>query len=131
MRPRDRRLELALEYTMERDPTAGIATFRPRGTISLWGMLELREALAAALRNGYARHLLDLSAVWHINAKSLGILVERRDRAREAGGQLVLVAPAGPLRDLLAAAGTYATFAVAVTEAEGRALLSPAGVAAG
>ncbi len=131
MRPRDRRLELALEYTMERDPAAGIATFRPRGAISLWGMLELREALAAALRNGYARHLLDLSAVWHINAKSLGILVERRDRAREAGGQLVLVAPAGSVRELLEAAGTYATFAVAATEAEGRALLSPAGVTAG
>lgn len=122
---------MALVCTVDRDPAAGIATFRPQGAISLWGMLELREVLAAALRNGYARHLLDLSAVWHLNAKSLGILVERRDRAREAGGGLVLVVPAGPVREFLAAAGAYATFAVAATEAEGRALLAPAGVAAG
>lgn len=131
MRPGDRRQGLALECTMERDPEAGIATFRPRGAISLWGMLELREVLAAALRNGYTRHLLDFSAVWHVNAKSLGILVERRDRAREAGGQLVLVAPSTPVRELLEAAGAYASFPVAATEAEGRAFLNPAGISAG
>jgi len=131
MTPGQAREEMALECTVERDPAAGIATFRPRGAISLWGMLELREAMAAALRNGYARHLLDLSAVWHINAKSLGILAERRDRAREAGGRLVLVAPSAPVRELLTPAGAYATFVVAGTEAEGRALLAPAGVAAG
>ena len=125
------RQRTALECAMEQDAVAGVATFRPRGAIGLRGMLELREVLAAVLRNGYTRHLLDFSGVWHVSANSLGILVERRDRAREAGGQLVLVAPPGPLRDLLAAAGAYATFAVAATEAEGRALLTPAGVAAG
>lgn len=131
MTPDRSRLGILLEYAVERDPVAGIATFRPRGAMSLWGMLELREALAAALRNGYASHLLDLSGVWYINAKSLGILVERRDRAREAGGRLVLVAPPGPVRELLDAAGGYAIFAVAATEAEARALLTPAGAAAG
>lgn len=131
MTPDQPREGIPLEYVVERDPATGIATFRLRGAMSLWGMLELREALAAALRNGYALHLLDLSGVWHINAKSLGILVERRDRAREAGGQLVLVAPPGPVRDLLEAAGGYALFAVAATGAEAQALLTPAGVAAG
>ena len=131
MRPGDQRQGLALECTMERDPEAGIATFRPRGAISLWGMLELREVLAAALRNGYTRHLVDFSAVQQVNAKSLGILVERRDRAREAGGQLVLVAPSTPIRELLDAAEAYARFTVAATDAEARALLNPARIAAG
>jgi anti-sigma B factor antagonist len=65
---------------------------------------------AAAARN--PRIIIDLSALEYIDCCALGVLGRVRAQARQAGGDLVLAAPRGPVQRLLDLTGLIGVFSV-------------------
>ena len=65
---------------------------------------------AAAARN--PRIIIDLAALEYIDCHALGALVRVRAQARQAGGDLLLAAPRGPVRRLLDLTGLTGVFSV-------------------
>jgi anti-sigma B factor antagonist len=64
-----------------------------RGELDLAGAAELRSRLRTACADAGGRVALELSELSFIDSTGLSILVEYHEKARAAGGRLVLVAP--------------------------------------
>ncbi|MBP7147456.1 MAG: STAS domain-containing protein [Acidobacteria bacterium] len=73
---------------------------------------ELREEMRVLEEDGRDRFVVDLEALDYIDSGGLGELVAARQRAREHGGTLVLAAPRGKVRDILALTALDRHFAV-------------------
>jgi len=67
-----------------------VAVIDSQGDLSIRTMVELKNAVAALLRDGCRTLIVDCHGVKRAEAMSLGVLVERLCRARELGGTLVL-----------------------------------------
>jgi anti-sigma B factor antagonist len=65
---------------------------------------------AAAARN--PRIIIDLAALEYIDCHALGALGRVRAQARQAGGDLLLAAPRGPVRRILTLTGLTGVFSV-------------------
>ena len=99
--------------------TAGLSTREYGGhvVVALDGELDVVDAesvmavlAAAAARN--PRIIVDLAALEYIDCCALGALGRVRAQARRAGGDLLLAAPRGPVRRILALTGLIDVFSV-------------------
>lgn len=81
-----------------------VAVIDPQGDLGLRTMVEMKNAVAALLRDGCRTLIVDCGGVERVEAMGLGVLVERLCRAREVGGTLALAnlgpALAGRMREL-------------------------------
>ena len=79
----------------------------PSATIALDGEIDIatapaiRRFLMAAIGGGDVHLAVDMSGVTFIGAAGIGVLVGAANRAREAGGGLLLLAPSPQVRRLL------------------------------
>ena len=98
---------------------AGLSTREYGGhiVVALHGELDIVDAasvaavlVAAAARN--PRIIVDLAALEYIDCHALAALGRVRARARQAGGDLLLAAPRGPVRRLLTLTGLTGVFSV-------------------
>jgi anti-anti-sigma factor len=69
-------------------------------------------AVLAAAAAGNPRIIVDLAALEFIDSCALGVLGRVRAQARQAGGDLLLAAPRGPVRRILALTGLIDVFSV-------------------
>lgn len=81
-------LEIATEKPAER--TAVIAVV---GRLNSANVAELRSSVASAVDEGRVRVILDVRGVDFIDSSGLGGMISGLKRARQAGGDLRLVAP--------------------------------------
>ena len=98
--------------------------------VALYGELDLLDAaaVAAALRVAVARgpHIIvDLTGLEFIDASGVAALARGRGYARDAGGDLLLAAPQGPVRRVLAIIWEADGFAVHASVAEAAARAQP------
>jgi anti-sigma B factor antagonist len=85
--------------------------------VALHGELDIADAASvtavlAAAAAGNPRIIIDLTALEYIDCSSLGALGRVRAQARQAGGDLLLAAPRGPVRRILALTGLIDVFSV-------------------
>jgi anti-sigma B factor antagonist len=79
----------------------------PSATVVLDGEIDIatcpaiRRFLMAAISGGHVQLAVDVSGVTFIGAAGIGVLVAAANRAREAGGGLVLLTPSPQVRRLL------------------------------
>jgi anti-anti-sigma factor len=98
--------------------TAGLSTREYGGhvVVALRGELDIADAasvmavLAAAAGN--PRIIVDLAALVFVDSSGVAALVRGRNLARRAGGDLLLAAPRGPVRRILALTGLIGVFSV-------------------
>lgn len=67
-----------------------VAVIDPQGRLDVRTMVEIKNTIGGLLRDGCRTVILDCQGVERMQAMSLGVLVERLCRAREAGGILAL-----------------------------------------
>ena len=101
----------------------GSAESRGHIVVALYGELDLLDAaaVAAALRAAAARDphiIVDLTGLEFIDASGVAALARGRGYARDAGGDLLLAAPQGPVRRVLAILWEADGFAVHASVAE-------------
>jgi anti-sigma B factor antagonist len=120
--------------------TAGLSTREYGGhvVVALDGELDIADAASvtavlAAAAAGNPRIIVDLAALEFIDCCALGMLGRVRAQARQAGGDLLLAAPRGPVQRILALTGLIGVFSVhasvkqAVQAADGSRLVVTAG----
>jgi anti-anti-sigma factor len=120
--------------------TVGLSTREYGGHViaALHGELDIVDAASvmaalAAAAAGNPRIIIDLAALEYIDCSSLAALGRVRAQARQAGGDLLLAAPRGPVRRLLTLTGLIGVFSVhvsveqAVQAADGSRLVVTAG----
>jgi anti-sigma B factor antagonist len=76
------------------------------GELDLATAGELWDCLAAMLRTGSNRMVLDLARVTFMDCAALGVLLRARQASVVRGGDLCLIAVPRPVRALLALTGT-------------------------
>jgi anti-anti-sigma factor len=67
-----------------------VAVIDAQGRLDLRTMMDMKNAIGSLLRDGCRTVIVDCQGVERMQAMSLGVLVERLCRAREAGGTLAL-----------------------------------------
>ncbi len=67
-----------------------VAVIDPQARLDVRPMVEIKNTIGSLLRDGCRTVILDCQGVERMQAMSLGVLVERLCRAREAGGVLAL-----------------------------------------
>jgi len=67
-----------------------VAVIEPQGQLDIRTMVTMKDTIGSLLRDGCRTVILDCQGVERLQAMSLGVLVERLCRAREAGGVLAL-----------------------------------------
>ena len=85
--------------------------------VALHGELDIADAagvmaVLAAAAAGNPRIIVDLAALEFIDCCALGVLGRVRAQARQAGGDLLLAAPRGPVQRILALTGLIGVFSV-------------------
>jgi anti-sigma B factor antagonist len=85
--------------------------------VALAGELDVGDAesvmaVLAAVAARDPRIIVDLAALEFIDCGALGTLCRARAQARQAGGDLLLAAPRGPVRRVLALTGLIDVFSV-------------------
>jgi anti-anti-sigma factor len=71
-------------------PQHNVAVIDPQGDLGIRSMVELKQAVGSLLGDGCRTVIVDCAGVTQLDAMSLGVLLERLCRAREAGGTLAL-----------------------------------------
>ena len=116
--------------------TVGLSTrvYGGHVVVALDGELDVVDAagvmaVLAAAAAGSPRIIVDLAALEFIDCCALGVLGRVRSQARQAGGDLLLAAPRGPVQRTLVLTGLIGVFSVhasveqAVQAAEGSRLV--------
>jgi anti-anti-sigma factor len=75
-------------------------------------------AVLTAAAAGNPRIIIDLAALEYIDCCASGALGRVRAQARQAGGDLLLAAPCGPVRRILALTGLIDVFSVHASVAD-------------
>ncbi|GAB3206286.1 anti-sigma B factor antagonist [Marinactinospora thermotolerans DSM 45154] len=83
-----------------------------RGEIDLYTAPRLHDELIGALDGGASRLIADLSGVDFCDSTGINVLLSAMKRAREKGGDLVLVAPRPAVTKILQITGLDAVFTV-------------------
>ena len=89
----------------------GHAVVALHGELDITGTASVLAVLTVAAA-GNPRIIIDLAALEYIDCHALGALGRVRAQARQAGGDLLLAAPRGPVRRLLDLTGLTGVFAV-------------------
>jgi anti-sigma B factor antagonist len=91
------------------------------GDLDLETSAALRQALLAVIGESQARHVVvDLEGVDFIDSAGLGVLLGGRERARDADGDLVLVATGRNVLRVLELTGLDRVFEIHVSRASAR-----------
>jgi len=101
----------------------GVAMLEVQGEVEIYTAPRLREAIVHALEEGYTRLIVNLEGVQYLDSTGLGALVGGRARARERGGNLVLICTQSRLLRLFDITGLNQLFALCQTEEEALAIL--------
>jgi anti-sigma B factor antagonist len=116
---------------------AGLSTREYGGhvVVALYGELDVvdAESVMAVLAAVVARDpriIVDLAALEFIDCCALGGLGRVRAQARQAGGDLLLAAPRGPVRRILALTGLIDVFSVHASVADAVQIARPVMTAA-
>jgi anti-sigma B factor antagonist len=82
--------------------------------VALSGELDMTDAAyaAAAVKEAGHRVIVDLSALEYIDCYALGALLRARELAQQAGGDVLLAAPRGPVLRVLGLTGISGTLGV-------------------
>lgn len=75
------------------EPVEGGCVISPQGRLTVVSTPELRQAVAARIEAGDRLIVVDLSGTTFVDSSGLGALVSCLKSARQAGGDLRLVAP--------------------------------------
>jgi anti-sigma B factor antagonist len=97
--PGSREGEAGLDIAMGRRGTTAVLTLA--GELDMHTVPRLRMRLAAALAQGDASVLVDLTGITFMDSTGLAALVSGMRRARRSGGSLVLITPGGPVLRML------------------------------
>ncbi|MCH9720502.1 MAG: STAS domain-containing protein [Actinomycetia bacterium] len=76
-----------------RQTASGVTVVSPGGRLNMVAAPDLREQLRGLVQSGSARVVVDLSDVESIDSSGLGALISGLKAARNAGGDLRIVAP--------------------------------------
>lgn len=95
-----------------------------RGELDVYSCRTARDEFRALLDSPQRRFLLDMSRLTFIDSAGLGMLVRFHQRARDMGGDLVLVGATPSTRKLFRMTGLDALFAFAQDHEEALLLLS-------
>jgi anti-sigma B factor antagonist len=90
---------------------AGYVVVALDGELDVSDAASVADALAVAVARD-PRIIVDLAALEFIDCCALGALVQVRAQARQAGADLLLAAPRGPVRRILALTGLIDVFSV-------------------
>jgi anti-sigma B factor antagonist len=103
------------------DGGAGVCVVTPAGEIDLASAPQLKSRLVGLLEEGFARFVLDLSAVRYLDSTGLGVLIAF-SRRLGADGEIVLAEAPEPVLSLLELTGLDAQFppCASVEEALGK-----------
>lgn len=94
----------------------GIGTVVVSGEVDAQSAQELREQMLSLLGRGICKILVNLDQIRFIDSTGLGILVGGLKRAREKGGDLVIVSNNGAVNRLLELTGLNQILQVLPTE---------------
>ena len=95
-----------------------------RGELDLTNINELRRRVDAALGDGRARIVIDLTGVTHMDSSGLAELIASQQRAKELRGGLALVVTSPAVRRTLEIRGVRELFAVAESRDEALAVVA-------
>lgn len=100
----------------------GHAVVAVYGEVDLYTAPNLQTELAALVRDGVSRVVVDLSGVEFCDSTGMNVLLSAMKRLREQGGSLELAAPRPAVRRILQVTGLDTVFSVhdAVPAFEGR-----------
>jgi anti-sigma B factor antagonist len=108
-------------HTTERVPD-GIAILRVNGSLAVeedeLEVMALRQKVDRMVTAGYTSLGIDLSGLSTIDAEGLGELTRALRRVSGQGGRVLLIAPPGPLKRLLAVTRLDTVFTVVDSVAE-------------
>lgn len=99
---------MALAITTDADQ--GNAVISVTGEVDVSNAAELRSALDAALSEGPAEVVVDLSGVPYIDSTGIGVLVGAAHRASESGARLTVARPQRNVLRVLGLLGVGADF---------------------
>jgi anti-sigma B factor antagonist len=86
-------------------PKEGVLVLAPCGELDLYTAPELRGALLAALDDGFARVIVDLTQVTFFDSSALGVLVVAARRSAAGAAGLEIVCPPGHMARIIEIAG--------------------------
>ena len=86
-------------------PKDGVVVLAPCGELDLFTSPELRARLLAALDDGFARVIVDLTRVTFFDSSALGVLVAAARRSAAGAAGLEVVCPPGHLARIIEIAG--------------------------
>jgi anti-sigma B factor antagonist len=100
---------------------------KPIGWVAAGGHVALEEKLQRLVAEGSRRLVVDLSAAHFVSSTGLGVFLYYHALLAEKGGRLVLAAPGGAVRKMLAVANLDRVLAISATlpEAVARARRDP------
>jgi anti-sigma B factor antagonist len=94
----------------------GIGSVVVSGEVDAQSAQDLREQMLSLLGKGICKILVNLNQIRFIDSTGLGILVGGLKRARERGGDLVIVSNNGAVNRLLELTGLHQIFRVLPSE---------------
>ena len=100
---------------------------RPLGEVDIASVAALQEALSVPLDSGQTRRIMDFGGLSYLDSTGLGCITAARRRARDAGGDLVLVCTQSRILRLLSITGLDQVFTICKTTAAAEATLAGAG----
>jgi anti-sigma B factor antagonist len=110
-----------IELSIETRERAGWSVLDVAGEVDLYTASKLKEQLRSLSDRGKHRIVVNLERVGFIDSTALGVLIGALKRAREHEGEVVLAAPAEPVRKVLSITGLERVFPIrdGVEEATG------------
>ena len=101
-----------IELSIDTSEREGWSVVDVAGELDLYTASNLKERLRALSENGKHRVVVNLERVDFIDSTALGVLIGARKRAREHDGEVVLAAPAEPVRKVLSITGLERVFPI-------------------
>jgi anti-sigma B factor antagonist len=95
-----------------------VLVFKPVGWVAADGHLPMERKLQELMAEGQRRIVVDLSAAHFVSSSGLGVFMHCHQTLKDQGGRLVLAAPGGSVRKMLAAANLDQALDISATLAE-------------
>lgn len=91
---------------------AGHPCLKPIGEVDIASVGTLQEAMASLLEAGHSRLVMDLQGLTYLDSTGLGSIAAARRRAREAGGDMLLICANSRILRLLSITGMDLVFRI-------------------
>lgn len=90
----------------------GVEVVEATGRLDATSAPEFEDRLLGAVEQGRRRIVVDCTRLEYVSSAGLRVLLIAAKRLATAGGAIAIVAPAGPVRDILAIVGFDSVFPV-------------------